>query len=38
MVFSVPNYYTQSEKTALIDAIEISKRSWEGAYGVQLVN
>lgn len=38
MVFSIPNYLTQQEKQALLDAIEISKLSAKANYGVQLIN
>lgn len=38
MVFSIPNYFTQQEKQALLNAIEISKLSAKANYGVQLIN
>lgn len=37
LTVSVPNYLTNTEKQALLDAIEISKKSGNHQYGVQLV-
>jgi heat shock protein 4 len=38
LTVAIPNYFTHQEKQALIDSLEISKRSCKHQFGIQLVN
>lgn len=38
MVLAIPTYFTQHERKALLNAVEITKKKMNNEYSTQLVN